>query len=796
MEATAHNTQPLAGMRVIDLADEKGELCGRILADLGADVIRIEPPQGARSRGIPPFHGDTSLYFAYRNTNKRGVSLDLQSTDDRERLQALLASADVMLESHAPGALARLGLDPAELIERHPQLVIISITDFGQTGPYRDWVATDALIAAMSGMVFKAGIPEKPPLIPPGAMAYDTAAIVAAFASLTAHWQRLRTGRGQHVDFSVLEAVAQTTDWSFAGASAAKEKGQPYAVVRNGSGPVYPIYACKDGYVRLVILSPRQWRAMRAWLGEPEAVQGDEWDAFLTRLIHAELLGGLLSEHFADMAMTDVCVEAQHRGIVCTPVLRPEEVVNNEHLVSRHSFVDAEIAPGVHGPTASGFFEFDGVRQGFRTPAPALGEHNDCVFGEERVPDRTAATTSPAVSAPLRGLLVIDFGIGGVGVEAGRLLAEYGADVIKIESRSYPDFIRTILSSEMSAQFASSSRSKRSFGVNAKSDAGLALLHRLIQQADVVIENSSTGTMDELGVGYAEVKRINPRAVMISSQLLGSHGAWANWIGYGPSTQPLGGLVHLWDYDDQDSPAGGGAIFPDHLVGRLVATAALAGLVGRERSGSGAHVEVAQIETVTGLLGDLLLKAALEPGSVGPRGNRSERGAPWGAYPCAGIQEWCVITVRDDADWRALRAAIGEPAWALASELDSAAGRHSAHDAIDERLRAWTQQRSKEEVGRALQAAGVPGGPVMTGGDQLDDPHFLARGYARSIDQQDLGRLSLEGPCFRGTGMTDVNIYQAPRLGEHTREICRTLLGMDDPEVQRLIDRGDLEIAR
>src|SRR4029434_10776808 len=148
---------------------------------------------------------------------------------------------------------------------------------------------------------------------------------------------------------------------------------------------------------------------------------------------------------------------------------------------------------------------------------------------------------------------VLDFGIGGVGVEGARMLAEYGADVIKIESRTYPDFIRVIMGSEMSASFASSSRSKKSFGVNVKNPEGLAVLHRLIATADVAIENNSTGTLDDMGVGWKEIQRINPRCVLVSSQLLGSHGAWKDWIGYGPSTQPMGGMVHLWNYADREA---------------------------------------------------------------------------------------------------------------------------------------------------------------------------------------------------------------------------------------------------
>lgn len=790
--ARAH---PLEGLRVVDLADEKGELCGRMLADLGADVVRVEPPEGARSRGIPPFHGDTSLYFAYRNANKRGVTLDLEAAAGRDELHRLLAGADVMVESGAPGRLEALDLDPEELARRHPRLVVVRISDFGQTGPYRDWVATDAVIEAMGGMMFKAGIPEKPPLIPPAPLAYDTAGIVGAFAALAALHQREETGWGQVIDLSALEAVAQIADWSFVSASVARSHGAPYPEIRVGSGPIYTIYACKCGYVRLVVLSPRQWRAMWEWLGSPEAFADPFWEGFVARLQNADVLTQLYTEHFAQMTMEEVSAEAQRRGIVCTPVLRPEEVLANEHLASRGTFRDLEIARGVRGPTASGFHEIDGVRQGPRAPAPEPGEHQREVFEGWPEAGPSPAAPAPAPTAPLAGLRVLDFGIGGVGVEAGRMLAEYGADVIKVETRTYPDFIRVILGGEMSPSFASSSRSKRGFGVNVKKPEGLAVLHRLIAKADVVIENSRTGAMESMGIGYETIQGLNPGCVMVSSQLLGSRGIWKDWIGYGPSTQPMGGLVHLWNYDDQDFPAGSGSIFPDHLAGRLVAVNALAALWARRATGRGAHGEVAQVEVVTGVLGDLMLEAGLEPGSVRARGNRSERGAPWGAYPCAGEQQWCVVTVRGDDDWRRLVDALGRPAWATDEALRTAAGRAAAHDAIDAELGAWTRARTRAEVVETLQRHGVPCGPMFTGGDQLDDAHFAARGFPRWIVQQDLGRICLEGPAFRASGMTDADIFQAPRLGEHTREICRDLLGMEDAEIERLIEQGALEVA-
>jgi len=282
----------------------------------------------------------------------------------------------------------------------------------------------------------------------------------------------------------------------------------------------------------------------------------------------------------------------------------------------------------------------------------------------------------------------------------------------------------------------------------------------------------------------------------VSSQLLGSRGAWANWIGYGPSTQPIGGLVHLWNYADQAEPAGSTSIFPDHLAGRLSALVALAALVRRERTGRGGHGEVAQAEAVTNMIGDWLLREGVAPGSVVPMGNRSERGAPWGAYPCAGVEQWVAITVRDDEDWGRLRLSLGNPEWAERPEFATAAGRRAAHDELDHELAEWTRARSRVDVTATLQMFKVPVAPMFTGSDQAADPHYQARGYPRWLEQQDLGWICMEGPCFRASGMSDVRLFQAPLLGQHTREICRELLGLADSEVEKLVAAGTLEVPR
>jgi crotonobetainyl-CoA:carnitine CoA-transferase CaiB-like acyl-CoA transferase len=301
--------------------------------------------------------------------------------------------------------------------------------------------------------------------------------------------------------------------------------------------------------------------------------------------------------------------------------------------------------------------------------------------------------------------------------------------------------------------------------------------------------------MDDLGLGWSTLKEINPGLVMVSSQLMGSTGPWASWLGYGPSTRPAGGMTWLWNFPDGGPPPGSFVIFPDHLVGRVCAVAALAGLARRHQGGAGTHFEAAQVETVLTCMSQYFLKESVEPGSVAPRGNRSEQGAPWGVYRCAGDERWVVITCRNDEDWAGLRKALGEPEWAADPALASSEGRRAAQDDIDARLSEWTASRSDREVMETLQSFGVPAGMMNYASDEASDPHLEARGYLARIEQPGVGPMILEGPAFQGSAMDRPFIGPAPDLGQHTREIAVSLLGLSESRTEELISAGVLEVT-
>jgi crotonobetainyl-CoA:carnitine CoA-transferase CaiB-like acyl-CoA transferase len=787
--------KPLIGMRVVDMANENGEWCGRILADLGAEVIRVEPPGGAPSRSLPPFasDGETSLWFAYRNLGKRSATLDLTTEAGRARLHELLAAADVFVESEKPGALAALGLDADELRAQHPGLIVTSITPFGQDGPYADYESTDMVGVALGGMLHRAGIPEKPPVVMPGNLSNDVAGVCGALGSALAFWKRLQTGEGQHIDVSAMDSVAGLADWSLANFVINPNLGH-----RMGSG-IYTLYRCADGFIRMIILVPRHWRLLKDWVGNPEELEDPKYDQFINRLVDLPKIVTVLESFFADKKKVDVAVEAQRRGVPATPLLRPSEVLENEHTLGRGTFIELPVAPGLEARVPSGFLTIDGERAGPVAGPPEAGELGAASWSNadarEALSSLLASPTGAAEDGqPLRGVRVIDCGVGAVGVEVGKFLGEFGADVIKIESSDAPDFIRVIMSSYMNPSFLSSNFAKRSFGVDLTTERGRELVTQLVRDADVFIENSAASTFEKLGFGAKALREINPRIVSFSSQSVGSYGPWRHWIGYGPNTHSVSGLQHLWNYpEDEEQPAGSTAVYPDHFVGRLGALSVIAGLIAREHTGEGSHHDAAQFEAPIGMLGDLFAQESIAPGSVHPLGNASTRGAPWGCYPCTGDDEWCAITVRSDDEWRKLRTAIGEPDWAADARFDTAAGRIAEREKLDELIGGWTAEHESRAVMETLQAVGVPAGLLAHPEHHMSDPQMMHRGYQKLIIQPDYESILVEGPPFLGSDLPEVVTDPAPWLAEHTREIAKQELGLSDSEIDELIESGVLE---
>jgi len=770
--------RPLRGLRVVDTTDRTAWSSSRLLSDLGADVIRVEEPGCA-----------VDTLYATRNANKRSVVLE-----GVEELLALLAHTDIWFVT------GRTSVDVAEIRKSLPRLVIVSITPFGSTGPYHEFAATQAVVYALCGQLSVCRLPGRPPLLPPGQLPFEVGSAMAAYSALVAIWQRERTGQGDHLDLSIHEAMIQTIDTAVPGASL-RVSGSvlPVTSAVNTGGFGHPAFETADGLVRPLVVSHRQWVALRDWIGDPEELRGDELATYGGRNLHPGIMAEIYLKLFAGTTTEEVCDEAQKRNVPVTPVLSPAELIASEPMRARGTFAST-LVDGRQGMVPAGYFEFDDQRVGFRHPAPIPGADSESVRnalrrGESPFSGPRFEVRKPAGAdgRPLEGVRVLEFTQLMAGPETGKLLRDHGADVIRIESRAFPDQSRVFGGeANMSSQFVTINRNKRSFGIDLRSEEGRALILRLAAVSDVVIENLGPGALDKLGLDLATLRNANPEIVVLGTQLFGDKGPWGWWRGFGTHARSVGAQTWLWRYPDSDRDFAENPIFfPDQFAARLGALAILA-CVG---DGGRRHIRVSQADAVINHIAELILEESLVPGSVDAVGNRSSQGAPWGVYPCAGDDQWCVITVRNDIEWAALAHLAGDPGWAVDPRFATAADRHANHDELDGEVSAWTSTLSARDVMHRLQSGQVPAAMVVTPLDLLEDPHLASHDFIQVIFQPQWDPLFVEGDCYRADQLRTSPPGPAPRQGEHTREIARELLSLEDDEIDRLIAVGVLEAA-
>jgi crotonobetainyl-CoA:carnitine CoA-transferase CaiB-like acyl-CoA transferase len=780
-------------LRVLDLTEDAAEWCGRILADLGAEVIRIEPPAGSPGRR-------DQVGFALRNANKAGVVLDLDDPGGRLALLGLAADADILLESFSDAQAQARGLTPAALLQANPALVVVSITDFGRTGPHRDRVATEDVLAAAGGVLSRSGLPGGTPLLPPRGVVSLTVGVHAAWAALVGYVKRVRTGEGEHVDVSALEAVVHGLDPGFGcQGSAAAGRSESFPRGRPDAANFYPIFPCADGHVRICLLATRQWRAMFSWLGEPAEFADPRYDAIPARFEASDRLNPLIAALVADGTRDQLVAEGTARGIPIAGVLTVDEVLASDHFTSTGTLVQAEIADDLRATVPSGYVFVDGTRAGLLRRAPRPGEHDHLLTTTRSTrPDHDIGLPSlPRGAAPLTGLRMLDLGVIVFGAELGRLFADHGADVIKVENSAFPDGLRqTRKGGGMNASFAWGHRNKRGLGLDLRSPDGARLFRELVADADIVSANFKPGTLESLGFSRAELARVNPRIVVTDSSAFGGRGPWRSRMGYGPLVRASCGLSALWrdtdsNPDDPSAFCDGSTVYPDHIAGHAAAVAALAGIIGRGATGAGQAIEVPQADVAVYALGPTLAAASRRAGSVDAEGNRRSGLAPAGVFPCAGDDEWCVITVRDDDDWRALAAVAGLPD---DPDLLSFAGRAGRRAQLEEQLATWTAGHDPADVEEKLQAMGVPAAAMVRLPEELTHPQLVARDSFHTLHHPMLpAPIPTSARLARFSSIPDPALRPAPIPGEHTREICASLLRMKSDGIDRLVAAGVLQ---
>ncbi len=780
-------TEPLLhGTHVVEVADPLTEHAGRVLAELGAAVWLVEPPGGSATRQRRPYaevrdQSRRSIPFLARNAGKRSEVLDAGIEGDRRRFTALAGAAQAVL---LPG-----GSGWCEALPGAGRTVQVTIDDPLGLGP------SSLVPFAASGGLSSSGWPHQPPCNAPSWLALDAAGVYAAGLVLVGLWMCHRGLPAPRFTVPLHEAgVAGLTPWTRPlmsyGLTAA---GQGVEPARLGPGP-YPFYECLDGYVRVLTGTPRQWQAWVELLGHPDAFAAPEWSDARFRAQNADAIYAASLELTRRRHRDELFHGGQKRGLTITPVLDPAQFLRDPHVAARELLqaVDDPDLGSVRMPRAP--YRIAGeLPNRPPAPAPALGADAIDLPAPPPTPPRRANTGATTAERPLAGIRVLNLGVGAVVPELASLLALLGAEVIKIESRRYVDFLRRPGIGREGEHDGSPSFNQLNLGVlscavDLSTEAGRELVLRLAARCDVVLENMRGPVVRRWGLDYEGVRAVKPDIVYLSSQGLGD-GPYGGYQTYGPNLQAFSCVTALWAHPDDPFPVGTTLNHPDHLAGKQALAPLLAALLRRERTGEGAFIDAAQFEFAASLLADKLLQQQVLPGSVAPLGNRSLDFAPHGVYPCTGEDAWCALAVCSDEQWERLRALIPDPR-AQAAQFVTTAGRLRCVDELDAIVGAWTAGFAPAELEALLRAQGVPASRIVAGYDLVEQSEAHHEGLFAMASHPLIGSHWYTGlPFVDGDGRRP-QMRRPPLLGEHTEYVLYDVLGLPTAEVSRLLEAG------
>ena len=808
----------LRDYRVLDLSDGGAMVGGMILADLGADVIAVEPPGGNVSRGLGPFAPgvdgvEGSLVWQAWARNKRSVLLDLEADEGREQFRRLAAGADAVIESAEPGAMSALGLGYEQLAEINPGLVYAAVTPYGSTGPKASWPGTDLTVAAAAGPMMQTGDSDRAPLRSSLPQTGLHAGADAAVGVQIALWERKRSGCGQFIDVSAQASFAQATQ---SGILAAQVGSAPFERSAKGLklGPleIQLFWPCQDGHVAVTYLfgaaiGPFTRRLME-WAHEEghcdEATRDKDWLNYTLLLLTGQepiseylrccaVVGALC----ASKTKAELFEQALERRLLLVPVSTVADLDQNAHLAARGYWREVE-RDGRSLRHGGPFAQFSESEIEYRRPAPALGEHTGEVLGEAPAEARPAASlhAGDGSALPLDGLKMVDLMWVMAGPAGTRVLADFGVDVVRVESSTRIDTGRTLQpfigddssQAEGSAMFHNMNANKRMTTVDPNTPEGRGLMLDLARWADVLTESFTPRAMRGWDLGWEQLREVNPRLIMQSSCLMGQTGPLAEFAGFGTLAASLAGFTPLAGWADR-GPAGPFGAYTDYVSPRFADAALLAALEERERTGRGQHIDFSQLEASIHFLGPAVLRYGATGEVWQADGNRDPQMSPHGVYPAAGEDRWVAIAARDDADWRGLAGLIGIDD-ARFADLD---GRLAHADELDAALSEWTAGRDAGEAAEALIAAGVPAHAVQDSAAAAEDPQLAHRGHFAQLPHPSLDPTTVEGSrlLFGRTPARRPTV--APTMGADTDAVLRELLGYDDARIAELAASGALQ---
>ncbi|MBJ22771.1 MAG: CoA transferase [Deltaproteobacteria bacterium] len=839
--ADLKNAGFLAGIRVLELADERGEFAGKVLATLGADVVKIEPPRGSPSRQIGPFYRDLpdperSLFFWHYNVGKRGIALDLDDAEGLAEFRRLAGSADVILESAAPGRFDDLGADYEQLRKENPGLIWASITPFGPNGPWRDLKACDLVHLALGGQMNYTRYPGKidgsqdtPPIAPQMWQAYHLAGDHAAIGVLAALHHRMSTGEGQRIDISIHQVCSVTTEmdvptWIY-NKAAIPSFGFRYTPTRDG-------------------------RYMLAGLQVPGMGMGTgaSFDALVDVLKKHGGAADLTDEKFRDPAvqaaeanhiqevtrelvmttnMEDVWNDAQQRGQMWAPIRKPEENLDDPNWNARSTFGTIEhpdVAAAYRYPT--GRWDCEEVPSRIGPRAPHLGEHSEQIRREAETRTQRTFHARPVAATPgyenrsgrqlpLEGVRVLDLTWLLASAGGPKIFSSLGAECIRVEWRDRLDMLRSFpavvpddhtdagqfpRNINRGGYFNDTNAGRRGISLNMNEERGREIFKKLVEISDIVVEGFTATRMERWGFGYEGLRAIKPDIVYVQQSGMGRKGPYHDYRSVGPIAQAITGITELSGLPETWPPCGWLYSYLDFVGAYNCTLAMLTGLYHRRRTGKGIYIDSSQLEPGIYYTGTAILDAQVNSRAYRRTGNRSPNiaAAPHGAYPCDGPEvagigrdRWIAIACMQETEWEALIEVLGAPDWALDARFATLAERIRHADALDAALASSTGSWDAWELMGALQAVGVSAGVCQTAEERVErDPQLAHLGWLTELPHREIGRFPVkdlpmqfsETPAYQG-GPTD---RASPCYGEDNAYVYGELLGLSQDEIRQL----------
>jgi crotonobetainyl-CoA:carnitine CoA-transferase CaiB-like acyl-CoA transferase len=759
----------ISDARVLDLSTNiAGPYCTKLLADAGADVVKVEP-----EGGDPLRHYGSGALFEFLNTSKRSVTGDWRP----------LARAADLAVVDGPTV-------PPELLEE-PDLTVLAISPFGTTGPWRDRPATEFTLQAWCGSTGTRGTPDRPPIAAGGRIGEFEAGAYAAVAAAAC----LYGSPGAFVDLSILEAMTISMN-TYGSVFATFAGWEPGPIGSRSPGPertieLPSIEPTADGYVGFCTITAQQFADFLVLIGRPDLVDDADLASAVGRTRRMAEFLAMVHAWTTKRTTAEVIEQASLLRIPVAPIGNGATIPNFDHFVERGTFV----------PNPSG--RFIQPRVPYRitgrpprpfAPAPTRpGEHNGTI---EWLQDGRRSRERRGGARPLEGTRILDFTAFWAGPAATCVLGALGADVIKVEAIQRPDGIRFATPQRPTVErwwewgplFHAINVNKRGITLDLSRSEGIELAKRLVRDVDVVIENFTPRVMENFGLTWEAIHELNPRVCMVRIPAFGLDGPWRDRPGFAQTMEQVSGMAWVTGFPDGPPIIPRGACDP--LGGMHAAFALLVALEERDRTGEGRLVEVTMVEAALNAAAEQVIEHSATGRLLNRQGNRGPVGAPQGLYRCGGPEEWLALAVATDEQWRSLRSAMGEPPWAQDSRLDTAEGRRAAHDEIDAGIAEWAATRDLDETVELLVAAGVPAAPVVMARDVVTNPQMRARGFFEPVHHEVTGTHLIPGLPFAINGERGFLRRAAPTLGRDNDDVLGGMLGLHPEELARLRESG------